>query len=151
MLFVDYITLLWYGYNRWGELSKGEWRAPMGVMRFGAYLKDLRVKRGLTLREFCLSYGLDPGNMSRLERGLVPPPESRDKISDLAGFLGLKPGSDERQELFDLAAADAGRIPEDVMSDEEVVAKLPTLFRTLRGQEVPSGELNELIRQIKGR
>ncbi len=123
----------------------------MNAMRFGPQVKNLRIKRGLTLREFCLSHGLDPGNMSRLERGLVPPPESRERITELAGFLGLKAGSDEWQQLFDLAAADSGRIPEDVMSDEEVVAKLPILFRTLRGEKVPAEKLNELIRHIRGR
>lgn len=123
----------------------------MSEMRFGPYLKDLRVKQGLTLREFCLNHGLDPGNMSRLERGLVAPPESLEKVEELAAFLGLKAGSEERQQLIDLAAADAGRIPDDVMSDEEVVAKLPILFRTLRGQKVPPEKLNELIRQIRGK
>jgi transcriptional regulator with XRE-family HTH domain len=122
----------------------------MTTMRFGPYVKELRLKLGLSLREFCQAHGLDPGNMSRLERGLVPPPESQEKISELAGFFGLKKGSEEWQQLFDLAAADAGRIPEDVMSDAEVVAKLPILFRTLRGQKVPPEKLNELIRQIRG-
>jgi len=120
------------------------------TMRFGFYLKDLRLKLGLSLREFCQAHGLDPGNMSRLERGLVPPPESQTKVVELAGFLGLKKGSEEWQQLLDLAAADAGRIPEDVMSDADIVAKLPILFRTLRGQKVPPEKLNELIRQIRG-
>lgn len=123
----------------------------MTTMRFGAYVKELRLKRGVSLREFCHTHGLDPGNMSRLERGLVPPPESQEKIAELAGFLGLKTGSEEWQQLFDLAAANAGRIPEDVMSDADVVAKLPILFRTLRGQKVPPDKLNDLIRQIRGR
>jgi transcriptional regulator with XRE-family HTH domain len=120
-------------------------------MQFGPHLKELRIKRGLTLREFCANHGLDPGNMSRLERGLVPPPGDRERVAELGGFLGLKAGSTELQELLDLAAADAGRIPDDVMSDAEVVAKLPILFRTLRGQKVPPEKLNELIRKIRGR
>jgi transcriptional regulator with XRE-family HTH domain len=122
----------------------------MTTMRFGPYVKELRLKLGLSLREFCQSHGLDPGNMSRLERGLVPPPESQEKIVELAGFLGLKKSSEEWQQLIDFAALDAGRIPEDVMSDADVVAKLPILFRTLRGQKVPPEKLSELIRQIRG-
>lgn len=122
----------------------------MTKMRFGPYVKELRLKLGLSLREFCHHHDLDPGNMSRLERGLVPPPASQERIVELATNLGLKHGSEEWQQLFDLAAADAGRIPEDVLSDAEVVAKLPILFRTLRGQKVPPEKLDELIRQIRG-
>jgi len=118
---------------------------------FSACFKDLRLKTGLTLREFCLKHQLDPGNLSRLERGLVPPPQGREKLEEYAGFLGLKKGSDAWYQFFDLAAAEVGRIPEDVMSDAQVVAKLPLLFRTLRGQKVPEGELNELIRTIRSR
>lgn len=121
------------------------------MMRFGAYFKELRLKTGLTLREFCLKHGLDPGNLSRLERGLVTPPQGREKLEEYAQFLGLKKGSDEWYQFFDLASTEAGRIPEDVLSDEEVVAKLPLLFRTLRGQKVPEDKLDELIRKIRGR
>jgi transcriptional regulator with XRE-family HTH domain len=121
------------------------------MVKFGAYFKELRLKTGLTLREFCQKHGLDPGNLSRLERGLVPPPQGREKLGSYAEFLGLKKGSDEWYQFFDLASTEAGRIPEDVLSDEAVVAKLPLLFRTLRGQKVPEDKLNELIRQIRGR
>jgi len=151
LLYLDNNVSLWHYYNALPVLSMNERRVPMTTMRFGPYLKELRLKRGISLREFCQTHGLDPGNMSRLERGLVPPPKSQEKIAELAGFLGLKKGSDEWQQLFDLAAADAGRIPDDVMSDTDIVAKLPILFRTLRGQKVPPEKLNELIRQIRGR
>ena len=121
------------------------------MSKFAAYFKGLRLKTGLSLREFCLKHGLDPGNMSRLERGLVPPPRRREKLDEYARFLELKKGSDEWYQFFDLAAAEGGRIPEDVLSDKQVVAKLPLLFRTLRGQKVPEDKLDELIRQIRGK
>lgn len=41
---------------------------------FGQALKAARLGKGLTLREFCLKNDLDPGNMSRYERGLSAPP-----------------------------------------------------------------------------
>ena len=62
---------------------------------FAAYFKGLRLKTGLSLREFCLKHGLDPGNMSRLERGLVPPPQGRKKLEEYGRYLGLKKASDE--------------------------------------------------------
>lgn len=116
---------------------------------FGSFIKKKRKELGLTLRRFCTENGLDPGNMSRLERGLLPPPQGREKLERLARLLKLKKGSDEWYELFDLAAAEKGRIPEDILRDEDVVAKLPLLFRTLRGQKVPDGKLDELVRKIR--
>jgi transcriptional regulator with XRE-family HTH domain len=117
--------------------------------KFSAMLKKLRLEKGLTLREFCLSNKIDPGNYSKLERGLFPPPESSEKIEQYALALGLKPGSDGWIELFDLAAAERGQIPNDIMSDEEVVARLPVLFRTMRGKPFSSDKLNKLIKKIR--
>jgi len=35
----------------------------------GWYLKRQRIKRGLTLREFCIRFKYDPSTLSRVERG----------------------------------------------------------------------------------
>ncbi len=50
---------------------------------------------------------------------------------------------------MDLAAAEQGRIPNDILDDEELVAKLPALFRTLRGQPVSDNDLRALIDKIR--
>jgi len=58
--------------------------------------------------------------------------------------------TDDWYNFFDYAAASTGRIPPDVMSDEELVKRLPVVFRTLRGQKLPIeklGDLAELIRR----
>ena len=121
----------------------------MKTRHFGAYLKKLRISSGLTLRAFCIKNGFDPGNYSRLERGLLPPPHSEEKLKEYARALGLKRGSDEWLEFFDQAAAVRGQLPKDLLSDEEVVAKLPLLFRTLRGAPVPSEKLDQLVEKIR--
>ncbi|MBI3270007.1 MAG: helix-turn-helix domain-containing protein [Planctomycetes bacterium] len=117
--------------------------------RFGDHFKARRMALGKTLRQFCQENGLDPGNTSRLERGLLPPPQTREKLESYAGLLGLRRGSDEWYEFFDLAAAETGRIPEEILSDPELLDKLPILFRTLRGQRVPEDKLDELIRRLR--
>ena len=116
---------------------------------FGAFFKRQRMALGLTLREFCQQNGLDAGNLSRLERGLMPPPQG-EKLTAYAETLGLEEASDEWYEFFDLAAAEKGRIPEDLKT-EEVLDKLPILFRTLRGQKVPDDKLDELVNLVKGK
>jgi transcriptional regulator with XRE-family HTH domain len=116
---------------------------------FGNRLKEIRIAKGVTLREFCQANGLDPGNYSRLERGLFPAPQKEELLAKYATALGLKKGTDEWLEFFDLAAASRGEIPRDLLSDEEVVEKLPALFRTLRGSPITEDQLDELIEKIR--
>jgi transcriptional regulator with XRE-family HTH domain len=121
----------------------------MKAKLFGNYFKGLRIKRRMTLRQFCEKFGFDAGNISKLERGLLPPPQSRGKLEQYAQALGLKKGTTTWYEFFDLAAASRGQIPEELLSDDKLVAKLPVLFRTLRGERVPEEKLNELIEAIR--
>lgn len=121
----------------------------MSAKSFGDYFKQCRIASGFTLRAFCEHHKLDPGNLSKLERGILPPPESDSKIEEYATMLGLKKGSSVWYEFFDLAAAERGRIPKDLLSDDEVLGKLPVLFRTLRGAKVSDRHLDQLIERIR--
>ena len=123
----------------WGRPNRG----------FGGFFKACRIKAGLTLRAFCQEYGFDPGNISKLERGRMPPPASEEKLAEYAVALGITRGSDEWYEFFDRAAAERGRIPADLLSDEELLGKMPVLFRTLRGQKYDKSKLDDLIKRIR--
>ena len=117
---------------------------------FGEYFAKLRRERtGLSLREFCETQGLDAGNMSKLERGKLPPPRSQEKLEEYARVLKIEKGSAEWFEFFDRAAASRGEIPRDVMEDAVIVDHLPVLFRTLRGEQVPEEQLKKLLDIIK--
>lgn len=116
--------------------------------KFGEFFKKKRLELGLSLRQFCLKHGLDPGNISKLERGRLAPPQ-HDKLDHYARLLGLEKGSDDWYHFFDLAAAEAGRIPKDILDDQEVVEKLPILFRTLRGEKIPDERLADLVKKIR--
>ncbi len=117
---------------------------------FGEYLAELRRERkNMSLREFCRAYGFDPGNFSKRERGKLPPPQSRQKLAEYATALDLTEGSDEWTELFDRAAAARGEIPPELLEDEELVAELPVLFRTLRGERVSEENLNRLAKLLR--
>lgn len=117
--------------------------------RFGDFFKSKRTGLGKTLRAFCAENGFDPGNLSKLERGVMVPPQSTDKLEAYAEALGLKRGSEDWSTFFDLASAESGRIPDELMSDSEVVENLPVLFRTLRGQRVSPEKLLKLIEKIR--
>lgn len=121
----------------------------MAKRTFGAYFKELRIARKLTLRQFCEAHGYDPGNISKLERGMLPPPESEAKLTEYAKALKIRRGSDAWYEFFDLARAARGKLPPEVLRKRDVVARLPLLFRTLRGQKVSNQKLSELIEMIR--
>ena len=116
---------------------------------FANYFKDLRRKERLTLREFCKAAEADPGNISKMERGLVHPPYDRDILERYAKVLRIIEGSDEWYCFFDLAAADHGTLPQDLRSDQEITKILPTFFRTLRGQKPTKEELLKLAEKLR--
>jgi transcriptional regulator with XRE-family HTH domain len=120
----------------------------MGLI-FGEYFRKRRLKIGMTLRQFCLENGLDAGNISKIERGILPPPQSREKLEKYAQFLGIEEGSDEWLDFFDIARTDLGRIPEEILADKDIVAHLPLVFRTLKGQKLTGEQLEKLARELK--
>jgi transcriptional regulator with XRE-family HTH domain len=116
---------------------------------FGDFFKKKRLKIEKTLRQFCLENGLDPGNISKIERGILPPPQSREKLLHYAKCLGIEEGSDEWLEFFDIARTDTGRIPEDLLQDKNIVAQLPLVFRTIKGQKLTGEQLEKLARALE--
>lgn len=117
--------------------------------RFGEMFKRLRIANGLTLRAFCQRHGLDPGNTSKLERGRMPPPDSEEQLQSYAKWLGLRQGTPEWQAFIDCASTERGRVPKDLLDDEELVDKLPVLFRMIRGIKANDQSLDELIEKIR--
>jgi transcriptional regulator with XRE-family HTH domain len=115
---------------------------------FGKYFKECRSKLGKTLREFCKEHGIDHGNLSKIERGLLPPPKGN-VLEKYASYLGIKKGTDEWYELYDKAHACRGEVPPEIMSDEELVKKLPVVFRTLNRKKPTPEQLEKLIEILR--
>jgi len=124
----------------------------MGARKaFGKFFKELRIRKGKTLRQFCLENGLDPGSISKLERGRLPLPQSSEKLEDYVRALELKECSDEWREFFDLAAAVQCAPPiVALLNDQEVLPCLPLIFGMIRGKSVTSEQVDELIELIRG-
>ena len=79
---------------------------------------------------------------------MLPPPRDEEILRAWAKQLGLKQGSEDWLKFFDYAAVDAGRIPDYVLKDEELVEKLPAFFRTLSGNKPSDEELKNLIKLL---
>jgi len=116
-------------------------------MNFGTFIKNRRIEKGLTLREFCRKINLDPSNWSKIERGIFPPPKSRPVLEEIAAVVGLRKNSQDWHSLFDLASISF--IPPELMDDAAVIDKLPVLFRTIRGEKLTRKELEALIEKIR--
>jgi len=116
---------------------------------FGALFKELRIGQKMTLRQFCEAHRYDPGNISKLERARLAPPGSEEKLTQYAKALKIRRGSDAWYQFFVLARVARGKLPPEILRKRDVVARLPLLFRTLRGQKVSSRKLNELIEMIR--
>lgn len=118
-------------------------------MTFGEYFRILRVRSEQTLREFCKKEGFDPGNISRIERGLYNAPLNEEKLQHYAKALRLAEGSDDWIEFFDLAAASRLRGEFHDLTDEEVLKRLPVLFRSLDNENMTAEKLDKIINLIR--
>jgi transcriptional regulator with XRE-family HTH domain len=119
------------------------------VFMYGEFIKEIRLNKGMSLREFCKLTEIDASNWSKIERGLLAPPQDEEKLKRIAKVLGIKSGSETWKEMKDLANIDAGIIPEDIRSDQEVLKALPMFFRTIRSDKPTAEELDKLIDMIK--
>ena len=115
-------------------------------MKFGNYAKNLRIEAGQTLRSFCRDAAIDPSNWSKIERGVIPPPDDLDFLRRLADTLALN--ADQRVELADLAAVARGQIPAD-LKDEELLGKMPAFFRAIRGQKYTAEDFEKLLHGVR--
>ena len=118
-------------------------------MSFGEMVKNLRIEKKMTLRQFCQEYGYDPSNWSKIERGVNLPPKDEETLEHWAKALGLKPKTEAWKSFMVEAEVSRGNIPRDVMNDPALLGKLPAFFRTVRGSEVGERELDNLIEKIR--
>jgi transcriptional regulator with XRE-family HTH domain len=116
---------------------------------FGDLLRERRKELRLGLREFARKVEMDPGNLSKIERGQLGAPQGHEVLERICLALEYEPGSDEARTLMDLAAAEAGRIPPDILDDQEVMVRMPVLLRTVHNKQLSSEELDRLIEMIK--
>lgn len=120
-----------------------------GTMNFGEFFKKLRTKKGITLRQFCETNSFDPGNISKLERGVLPAPHADDKLKAYAKALGIKSGTDDYLEFFDLATASNKTFTIKNIEGDELLNRLPVLFRSIDKKDITEDQLERIIQLIK--
>jgi transcriptional regulator with XRE-family HTH domain len=120
-----------------------------GGIMYGEFIKQRRIDKGITLREFCKLIEVDASNWSKIERGLLAPPQDEEKLKKIAETLNIEDGSESWEKMKDMANIDAGIIPEDIRSDERIVKALPMFFRTMRSDKPTAEDLDKLIDMIR--
>ena len=120
-------------------------------MTFGELFKKLRLRLGMTLRQFCEENDFDPGNISKLENGFLPAPQSEKKLRFYAKALSIRPGDDEYIEFFDLAVVSNKNFTIKNIKDQDLLNKLPVLFRTLDKKGLTEEKLEEIIAIVRGK
>lgn len=122
------------------------------MTEFGEYVRELREKHEIGLREFCAELEFDPSRWSKMERGILQPPTDQGMLQRIAQVLKIAVDGNEFAKLRDLAFLSRGRVPDDILSEKELVACLPMIFRTLRNDEKPSrAQLRKLADKLRHR
>jgi len=117
----------------------------MAKTSFGQYIRQERLAllsqdSEYSLRRVALSCGLEPSFLSKIERGIVPPP-SEPKIKALAERLHLD---------SDVLLALAGKISSDL---QDVIRMRPALFGDLIRQlkSAPDGGLECMAKEARAK
>jgi len=116
---------------------------------FGKLLKELRIKKELSLREVCKLVGYDSSNWSKIERGMISPPSDKKVLMSWAKALGFLKNSQDIQKFVDSAQIAQGIIPQDILSQNNAVDYLPAFFRTMRNAKPTREEIDRLIELIR--
>jgi len=118
------------------------------LKKFGDLLKSLRINKELTLRQACRLANYDPSNWSKIERGILPPPSDEKTLKNWVKILGIAENKKQMQEFIDNAKIAQGSIPQDILSQDVLVERLPAFFRTLRNKKPTKKEIDRLIKLI---
>jgi len=119
------------------------------LKKFGEFLKELRTKQNLSLRDICKKVNYDPSNWSKIERGKIAPPSDRKTLELWARTLGLKKDSKEFYGFIYNANVAQSIIPFEIMEEKDLVAALPAFFRTLKNRKPNKEEIDNMINLIK--
>ena len=117
----------------------------MSAPSFGKFVRKQRLALrdkdpSYSLRQVAVASGLEPSFLSKIERGLAPPP-SEARIKALAMAIGEDP---------DVLLALAGKVSADL---QEVIRKRPALFADLLRQlrHAPDKAVSGMVREARAK
>ena len=115
-------------------------------MKYGEMVRELRLRKEITLRELALNSDIDVAYLSRVERGTIPPPQKEELLEAINEALGAT--KQEAQQLNDQAAIDNRLFPKDIAENLEKLAGIPLLLRTVANKKLTPDEIREVTQYI---
>src|SRR3972149_4183237 len=110
--------MLYDSYNKGERNMRGE-----NAVHFGEWVRNRRAELRLSLRKFAEETRLDPGNLSKYERGVLPPPQDPDTLERMAAILKLNFRRFRRLERSPLSRAPSDERPVGPREDPKLLAK----------------------------
>lgn len=117
-----YVVLFYNGGGDMARKKAAKRSSKSHAGRFGEAFRNRRETLGLTLTEFARINGIDKGNLSKVERGLLPPPQDPAVLEDYLRALKYDLESPEARRLIELAAAETNRL---VIAKPKALKRLP--------------------------
>lgn len=118
------------------------------AMNWGEFVRGKRLAVGLGLRRFAELIDILPSNYNHMEKGRMAPPQSREKLDQIAEALGIGKGSADYHTLMDLAVANKDKLPADVEGFAKENELVPALLRTLENRKMSKQEFEKLVQQL---
>ena len=122
----------------------------MSSKTFGSFLREKRLEKDISLRQFAIKLNLSPVHMSNLENDRRPAPKE-EVLQNISKLLLLN--QEEIEEMYDLAARSknaptvSGDLPEYIMQNDLVRVAL----RTAKDVDATDQEWQEFIAKLKKR
>ena len=116
----------------------------MSAKVFGDEFIELRTSAGFSLRKFCKKMNLDPGNWSRVERGVSKPPLEKEFYNRIENIFNIS--SSKKEELISMAKAI--RIIPKELQETELMEHMPVMLRKIDGQPLKNDEIEGLVNWI---
>lgn len=111
---------------------------------FGAYIREKRTARDITLRKLASELGIAPAYLSDIEKGRRYPPD-REKLFHMARILELS--ETEQNDMFDLAADEKDEaVSQDISEYIMESQKARLALRTAKKRNISEDKWEEVIR-----
>lgn len=117
-------------------------------MEFGAFFRQLRIDSGLSLGKFSKAVQYDVSNLSKIERGLIPPPPSNIQLRLWLRELGIDKNNDNYLKFLTLASLTRAEFPDGV-AKKDILQFLPAFYRAMGNKYEDKEKYRKLIKLLE--
>ncbi len=120
----------------------------MNFRNFGEFLHQKRAEAEITQNQLAAAIGKSGMYISNIEKGKNPSPPNRVDLDSLANALKLD--FSEKLLFYELAAADRGTLPQEIINYINKCCSLKSLIHVGMNQQYSEEFWQKLLRQFSG-